>query len=304
MNARAASLSAEFLDLDLLSRLPRLELQAKFLVTGFLAGLHRSPFHGSSVEFKEHRTYRQGDDLRSVDWKVYARTDRLHIRLRDDETNLTATLLLDRSASMEYRSPKALMTKWDYTRSLAAAFLLLLQRQRDATALGFMGEALEEFMPGSTRPSHFHRLMAALHRPAAAATSGIPAALATAADRVRPRSIVLVFSDFYADPAALEPAFKILHHRHCEVICFHILDPMEVDFDFDEPVRLREREDASLLTLTPELIRNDYRRRFEAHRTALAEQVRRLDGDFLPLRTDEAPLAALGAYLARRNARL
>ena len=159
-------------------------------------------------------------------------------------------------------------------------------------------------MPGSARPSHYHRLMAALHRPAAVAASAIPEALAVAADRVRHRSIVLIFSDFYADPAALAPALKRLRYQDCEVICFHILDPMELDFDFEEPVRLREQETSALLTLSPDLIRDEYRRRVTDHRKALEEQIRQLDGDCILLRTDKPPLSALGAYLARRNARL
>jgi len=141
----------EFLDMELLSRLPSLEIQARFLVQGFLSGMHRSPLRGFNVEFKEYRSYEPGDEPRTIDWKVYARSDRLQVKVREEDTNLTAYLVIDASASMNYRGEGAVMSKWDFARSLAAAMILMFQRQRDAASLAVLGAGPLQFTYPSLR---------------------------------------------------------------------------------------------------------------------------------------------------------
>lgn len=295
---------SEFIDLEVLARLPTLELKAKFLVSGFLAGLHKTPFRGASVEFKEYRDYQQGDEIKWIDWKVYARTDRLHVRLRDDESNLTAYLLLDKSASMNFKSEKALMTKWDYARALAAAFLLFLHRQHDRMSMGFIASELEDFSKGGSGSAHFHRLMSSLHREADGPLSNLAFASETAANLVRNRAIVIIISDFYARPDTLEPAVRHLRYKNCETIFLHILDPGEEDFDFGEPILLKELETDFRLEISPDILRREYLEKISSHKFELSETVRRFGGDYLRLRTDEPPLQALGAYMAKRSALL
>ena len=294
-------LLSEYLDVELLSRLPNLEVRARFLVSGFLAGLHKSPFKGSSVEFKEFRDYQPGDEFKLIDWTVYARTDRLHVRLREEETNMTVYLLLDKSASMNYHTPKGAMSKWEYAKSLVAAFLLFLNSQRDAVSLSFIGHSLENFSKGSSRSSHFHRMMVSLHCDADADESNISKSLEEVATHIKNRSIVMVFSDFYEDPEKMETAMGHLRHLNCEVIFFHILDPQEVDFDFDDTMLLQEMESLEQLSLSPALIRSDYRKKIEEHIDTVKALALKYNGEYLLMRTDESPIQALGAYLNLRR---
>ena len=295
-------LASEFLDIELFSRLSSLELQAKYLVNGFLSGLHKSPFQGSSVEFKEFRDYQPGDELKLIDWKVYARTDRLHVRLREEETNMTVYLLVDSSASMNYKGPKAVMSKWDYARALAAAFLIFLSRQRDSAALGFLGAELEDFVRGRSSPAHYHQLMGKLHRNADSPISRLAEAMRPLPNLVRRRSIVIVFSDFYESAEKLESSVSFLQHLNCEVIFFHIMDPSELDFDFDYPIRMQELETGESITINPDALRDDYLKNMKKHTASISEMLMGLGGDYLLLRTDEVPTRALGEYLAKRSA--
>lgn len=291
----------EFLDAGILSSLPDLELQAKFLVSGFMSGLHRSPLKGGSSEFKEFRDYQQGDELKLIDWKLYARTDRLHVRLHEEDTDMTAYILLDRSASMDYKSPRGSMTKWNFARAVAAALIHFLHRQRDSVSLSFMGAGLEDFAKPASKTSHIHRLMACLHKDASSPSSDIAGSLESVLGLVRRRSIVIVISDFYTPPRSLEAPAAKLRHLNCELILLHVLDPRETLFDFDSPVILEELEGGSKLPLSPDLFRKEYKRRFDEHVASLSTLAGSLDGDYVPLSTEEVPLRALGAYLHRRE---
>jgi len=300
--SQTLSLASEFLDIELFSRLSSLEVQAKYLVNGFLSGLHKSPFQGSSVEFKEYRDYQPGDELKLIDWKVYARTDRLHVRLREEETNMTVYLLLDKSASMNYKGPKALMSKWDYARALVAAFLIFLHRQRDSAAMGFLGAELENFIQGRSSPAHFHQLMVNLHSKADSTVSNIAEAMKPLPNLVRRRSIVIVFSDFYESAQNLEAPVSFLQHLNCEIIFFHIMDPSELDFDFDLPIRMQDLETGDNMTINPDALRKDYLKKMQMHTSSMSKMLLGLGGDYRLLRTDEVPLQALGEYLAKRSA--
>lgn len=293
---------SEFLDMELLSRLPTVELRARFIIDGYLTGIHRSPLKGSSVEFMEYRDYQQGDDPKIIDWKTYARTDRLHVRLREDETNMRVYILLDKSMSMDYKSKNALMTKWDYARSITAALLLFLHRQRDHAALGFAGEKLEDFINGERgRASQLNSMMARLQLKADSPKSNLSVALEELTLRIRKRSIVIVISDFYEDPEKLKAAMKQLRYMNCETILFHVLDPAEIDFDFNEPGIFVELENNSELNLSPDLIRKKYRAAISRHIENISRISRETACDSLLLPTNTVPLHALGLYVSRRK---
>lgn len=293
----------DYLDVDLLARLPNLEIRARFLVDGFLNGMHTSPFRGSNVEFKEHRKYNPGDDLSDIDWKAYARTDRLHIRMHEDDTNLNAHLLLDRSASMNFKSPEACLSKWDYARSIAAATLLFLNKQEDASALALVDGAYHPSGRPSTTNLHFKQMLERLAIDADAGECDWPQALAELAKEIHPRSIVILISDFYTEPPALAQAFDTLHNKNCEILLFHVMDPLEADFSYPEPVLLEDNETGERLTLSPDLIREDCGRRFKAHIAALTELACSRAGEYVPLKTDRVPLDLFGAYLNLRSKR-
>jgi len=292
----------EFLDIDLLNRLPTLELRARFIVDGFLTGLHRSPLKGSSAEFMGYRDYQQQDDPKLIDWKVYARSDRLHVRLREDDTNMRVYLLLDQSASMNYRSGDRLLTKWDYARSLAAALLLFIHRQRDSAALGFAGDGLTDFVRGEgSRLSHLQAMTAMLYRDADANQSRLDDAMTELAGKVERRSIVIVISDFYEEIDHLQESLKRFSHDCCEVILFRVLDPRELDFDFKRGGIFVDRESQAELPVNPELIRHKYAHAVATHTEQLRQSIGRLSGDLLVLPTSTPPLEALGLYLAQRK---
>jgi len=193
------------------------------------------------------------------------------------------------------------MKKWDYARAIAAALVYFLHRQRDSISLSFIGEGLEDYRKAASRASHMHALMANLHKEAAAQRSDIAGAIETLVSLVRRRSIVVVISDFYADPAALDSAAAKIKHLNCELIFLQTLDPREISFDFDEPIILRELEGAANMPVSPDAIRDDYCRKIEAHVAAIEGIPKALGGDYVLLRTDEVPLKALGSYLHRRE---
>ncbi len=302
MKKSAEQIFPEYLDMDVLSSLPELELQARFLVGGFMSGLHHSPLKGGSAEFKEYRDYQPGDDLKLIDWKVYARNDRLHIRLREEESDMNVYILLDKSASMNYKSSKALMTKWSYARALAAAFLYFLKQQRDNVSLSFSGNGLESYQHPSARPVHIRGLMNSLETEADSLKSETTQALESLAALVKKRSILIVISDFYTELSALENTLKTFRHLNCETILMHVLDPAECDFSFKEPLILKELELQTKMTVSPDLFAEAYRKSLKKHIQTLADMVTEsAKGSYVLLRTDEVPLKALGEYLYRRE---
>ncbi len=296
-----ALLHSEYLDTELLSHLPGLEIRARFLVEGFLAGLHKSPHKGSSVEFKEYRDYQQGDELKLIDWKAYARTDRLHVKLREEETNMRVTLLVDKSASMEFKGPNAHMSKWDYSRALAAALLLFLHRQKDAASLGFIGSHFHGASKHSANTATFHNMMVRLHQNADDPSSDIAGSLEHFLPLAKRRSVVVVLSDVYVHPRDLKKTLELLRCMKCEVLLFHVLDPLELDFDFDEPLILEGMETDAQMMISPDLIRKEYREALKVHLDELSKLCVSLDCEHLLLDTREPPLHALGKYLSKRR---
>ena len=294
---------SEFLDPDILSALPSLELQARYLVSGFMTGLHRSPYRGSSAEFKEFRDYQPGDPLRIVDWKVYARTDSLHVKLHEEQTNLNAYILLDRSASMNFTGHNAKQSKWHYACSLTAALLLFLQRQNDAFSLSLVSSGLDDFIQPGVKMALFQRFLTQLHGEADAPECNWPVALSELINVVKHRSIVILISDFYTDLATLREQLEHLRFMKCEPLIFQILDPVECDFDYDEPVLLQDLESGDQLVVSPDLISKHYQEKMAAHISELDDMVKSYGGDYLLLRTDSSPIKALASYLALRSGR-
>ncbi len=300
---RSEAIISEFLDPEILSALPSLEIQARYLVSGFLAGLHQSPYRGSSVEFKELRDYQPGDSLRIIDWKAYGRTDRLQVKLRDEQTNLNAYILLDRSASMNFAGPEANMSKWRYACSLTAALLLFLHRQNDAFSMSTVSNGLEDFIRPGSKTVLFQRFLKQLHHEADATQCDWNMALEELANVIQQRSIVVMISDFYTDLEVFRKHLDHLRFMKCEPLFIQVMDPIECDFNYDDPVLLQDIETGERLTLSPDLIRKHYKERIEAHINGLADLAKRNGGDHLLLRTDSSPIKALGSYLALRSRR-
>ena len=287
-----------------------MELRARAIVEGFITGLHRSPYHGFSVEFAEHRPYGAGDELRRLDWKVLAKTDRLYVKRYEEETNLRHYVVLDTSASMRYRG-EGPVTKLEYAAHLAAALHGLLHRQRDATGLVGFDARVHTYVPPRTSAAHLRTLLLTLDRivrdapPAAGAAAA--SALADVAGRIARRSLVVVVTDLYETAEAesdLLRALRLLRHRGHEVLVFHVLDAATERHlaVADAPTTFVDVETGERLTTHPAAIRAA----FEAAAAAFAERFRRgcLDQgiDFVPLDTATPYDEALLAYLAKRRA--
>ena len=288
------------LDMAELAALGSLPLRARRLADAVGAGGHRSRRKGASVEFADYRDYQVGDDLRRVDWRLYGRTDRLHIRDAHEETPLRILLLLDVSASMSYASRPGLLTKLDFARSLLGALALLARRQRDACGVGLLADDLVHYLPPSASPLKLRSAWGALETPKTGVTSALAHAISRAADAAPRSCLFVIASDFYEEPAALETVIRRLRFERHDVLALHLADPMEEDFNFADPAEFRDSESESKLKLDPMVAAKAYRAAFSAHRAALQEIFQHSGFDHVALRTDTAPLAALGAYLARR----
>ncbi len=291
------------LDLRLLAELPSLTLQARYMVEGFLSGRHRSPRKGSSVEFAEYRDYQPGDDLRRVDWRLYGRTERLHVKQYEDETQLRVFLVLDSSGSMAFRSRPAVLPKIEFARIALAALALLAQRQGDAFGLGIIGVELKEFLRARSSAPHWRLFVGKLETVAPGGQTSLSKALGDLAEVIPPRSMVVVASDFYEDIPALEPAMRRLRYDHHEVIGLHVLDPIEIDFDLDEAGTFIDSESGRRLKLDAPSVRQGYLKRFAEFCSDLDELFHGAGGEVVRLRTDRAPLEMLTRYLVQREHR-
>jgi uncharacterized protein (DUF58 family) len=261
MSAQAAGTrpsELRFLDPAVLARLGTLELKARAIVEGLLSGLHRSPYKGFSVEFAEYRQYLPGDDLSTIDWKVYARTDRHYVKKFEEETNVDCHLLLDVSASMGYGSPAAGVTKLEYAALLAASLAFLMNRQRDAVGLTTFDDAIVSMLPPSARPSHLRSILVTLDRTTLGHRTDVSKPLHTLADGIGKRGLVVFISDLLDEPDRVVDGLRHFRFRGSEVIVFHLLDPAELTFPFDRAARFRDLELGDEVMAVPSVVRQQY----------------------------------------------
>jgi len=291
------------LDLQLLAELPSLALRSRCLVDGFLSGRHRSPQKGSSVEFAEYRDYHLGDDLRRVDWRLFGRSDRLHVKQYEDEAQLRVFTVVDASASMDFSSRRGALNKLDFARLALAGIATLAQRQGDAFGLGVAGAELADFLRARSSSSHWQTFIGRLENFQPQKRTALARVLETLAEIIPPRSLVVIASDFYEDLPALEAALSRLRYDGHDVIGLHVLDPLESDFDLDHAGIWVDAESGARQHLDGPAVRTGYLQRFRQFCAGLEEQFRAIGGDFVQLRTDHPPVVALAGYLAARKER-
>ena len=298
MAAREAKLS-EFLRPEVVSRLKNMELVARLIVEGFIAGLHRSPYHGFSVEFAEYRQYNAGESTRNIDWKIYAKTDRHYVRVFEDETNLRATLLLDRSASMDYGTGG--VTKLRYASLLAAAISYLMIKQRDAVGLVLFDEKVRAALPHRSARRHLLELLTSLDGVEAGTTTSIAHALHEMAERIRRRGLMILFSDLLDDPREVMGGLKHFRHRGHEVVVFHILDRSELSLDFSGEYQFVDKETGERLRTRPWFLGAEYRKDVRAWIAELERTCKQNAIDYT-VPTTETPFDhALVSYLNKRR---
>jgi uncharacterized protein (DUF58 family) len=298
----STSRDLRFLDPTILARLGTMELKARTVVEGFLSGLHRSPYKGFSVEFAEYRQYLPGDDLSTLDWKVYARTDRHYIRKFEEETNLECHLLLDVSGSMGYRGAAA-MSKLEYGSVLAASLAFLMNRQRDATGLIAFDDKIRFRLPAGARPGHLHALLLALERLQPGSRSNVGRPVRQLAEALVKRSLVVLVSDLLDDPAPVIKGLKHLRVRGTDVVVFQVLDPHELTFPFRSTSRFRDLESDNEVTADPAAVRTEYLRELAALTLTYDRELRGAGIDYVQLDTSQPLDFALLAYLAARAKR-
>jgi uncharacterized protein (DUF58 family) len=298
MTAPAAS--TRFLDPELLARVGSLELLARTVVEGFMSGLHRSPFTGFSTEFTEYRQYNPGDDLRYLDWRLLARTDRYFIKKYRADTNTQCHLLIDTSASMNYAHASS-VTKLQYAQFLAASLAYLLNRQQDAVGLVAFAEKVHTHVPARNRTGHMRTIFGNLSLLQPGGETNLSESLHQLAEVLTRRGIVVIISDFYDQPDRLAEAFQHLHFKGHDIVAFQVLDQNELDFDFSDPVLLLEdAETQEQMPVLPDVVMDGYRERMKRHvddmrRCAAANNV-----DYELLTTKQPLDFALLSFLSRR----
>ena len=292
--------TSDFLRPEVVSRIEHMDLRARLIVEGFIAGLHRSPYHGFSVEFAEYRQYGPGESARNVDWKIYAKTDRYWVKVFEDETNLRATLLLDRSGSMGYAGEGG-VSKLRWGSLLCAALAWLLVKQRDAVGLALFDERVSEYLPHRSVKRHLFHVLRNLEGAAPGARTGISRALHELAELVTRRGLVVLVSDLLDDPGEVTDGLRHFRHRGHEVIVFHVLDAREVDLDFRGETRFRDLETGETLRTQPWFVRGDYRRSVEEWRRTIGRRCVEHGIDYVPVTTATSFDEALAAYLGKRR---
>lgn len=288
---------AQFVDPRTLARIQNLELLARYVVDGFINGLHRAPYLGFSLDFAEHRGYEPGDDLRRVDWRVFGRTDRFYVKQFEADSNANCVVALDVSTSMRFGSRG--ITKLDYGRYLAASLVYFSHKQRDRVGLVTFDSEVVEYVPPSAK--HLEFALFALERIGNARPGSLAAPLLTLTERLRRRGIIAIVSDLYDEPQAVADAVKPLRFRGHDVVVFHVLDPAELEFPFDEAASFEDLESGDRMPIVPDALRDQYRALVRAHVETLGRLFTDCRIDYALFDTSVPLDYALFRYLSTRE---
>lgn len=296
--------SPKYFDPRTLAKLEGLELRARQIVEGYVSGVHRSPYHGFSVEFAEHREYVPGDDTRHVDWKVWGKTDKYYLKQFEQETNLICYLVLDTSESMRYRSDAAGLSKLEYAQCIAAALASLVLNQQDSVGLVTFNDEIRSFVRPAGSPAHLKELLHAMEQSAAEKKTATGRILHELAERFKKRGLVVVLSDLLDDVAEILAGLRHLRHCRHDVIIMHTLDAAELDFPFRNTMLFKGLEQLPEVVADPRSLRKAYLAELSHFTRALRDGCRSQSIDYLLLRTDQPLDVALSAYLSQRTIRM
>jgi len=289
----------KYLDPLIVAKIDNMALRARLVVEGYLIGQHKSPYHGFSVEFAEHRAYGSGDEIRHIDWKLYGKTDRYYVKRYEEETNLRSYILLDTSQSMTYGSGE--ITKLDYGSYLSAALTHLMLNQRDAMGLVLFDEKIRKFIPPRAAPSHANIIMGALDKIQSANDTQIRPTLDYMAERIKKRGLVILISDLLDDPGQVLMGLNHFRHNKQEMIVFHLLDRQELEFQFGNRTKFRDLETDETITTEPWHIRSAYQELIEIQQRKYRLGCRNQRIDYVPLFTDQPLDLALNEYFNKRQ---
>ncbi len=286
-----------YLDPEVLARISRLDLKAKLVVEGFLTGLHHSPHKGFSQEFADHRPYMPFDELKLIDWKIYARRDRFYIKEYQEDTNLRAYILLDKSGSMGYGEK---VTKLDYAKFLSACLSYLLFKQRDGVGIITFDTKINDFVPASAKKLNFARIIEIIDKTNSGAETSLAQVLFETGQRIKRRALVLVISDLFDEPQKVIKSLKSFRARKHEIIVFQIVDPRELTFPFSESAIFQDMETNENLTIEPGTIRDSYQKKFRDFLNHYQQAMLESHIDYELINTTQTFDQALFAYLQKR----
>ncbi len=289
----------KYLKPEVVAKLSNMSLRARLVVEGYIIGQHKSPYHGFSVEFAEHRAYGPGDEIRHVDWKLYGKTDRYYVKRYEEETNLRSYIILDTSDSMNFSSGP--VSKLDYASYLSAAIAYLMLNQQDGIGLVTFDERIQQFIPPRSTPSHLNTVLTRLEQIKTGTDTKLGSTLHEMAERIKKRGLVIVISDLLDNPDDVLDGLKHFRHNKQEVIVFHILDRQELLFDFNARTRFRDMESGETITTEPWHIRKDYQELVNKFQDNYRKRCRERHIDYIPLFTDESLDGALNEYLRKRQ---
>jgi uncharacterized protein (DUF58 family) len=299
MNANRTNTT--FLKPEHLRPIRNLNLRAKIIVEGLIAGLHRSPYHGFSAEFLEYRPYFAGESIRNIDWRKYARTDRSVVRLYEDETNLYARIMLDKSASMRFGSTGAAMTKYEYGRTLAAALAWICIRQRDAVGLITFDEKIDVSLPPRSTNVQLKNIISQLENSAPSNATRCAAAIDSAARAIHKRGLCVLISDLFDDPESIVQGLRHLRFKRQDIIAIWLLDPMEREFRHDSPLEVRDLESGERVFLDGATAAQYFQSGMGRHRDRIESACKELEIDCETVFTDEPFHRALVRILEKRR---
>ncbi len=292
----------DYLRPEIARSLGSMELIARYVVEGFITGLHKSPYHGFSVEFAEHRPYLPGDAIRNIDWKLFGRTDRHYIKQFEEETNLKAHIIVDASRSMNYTSDPKRITKYKYATMLAAALAYLLMRQQDAVGLGLFDEELRVFMPARLKQSYLREMLRKLQTTEPSHATRTQSALRRVAERLTRRGLVIVISDFLDDPDEIKLPLSLMQHAGHEVIAFQVLDPAERTLELHSAdATIVDLETGQQIRTQPYQLQASYQKSVSEYLTNLKDSLLSEGIDYLLLETTTPFDRALLEYLHKRQ---
>jgi uncharacterized protein (DUF58 family) len=294
----------KYLDPRTLARVQSLDLRARLIVEGLMVGMHRSPYQGISVEFAQHRQYVPGDDIRHVDWKVFAKTDKIYLKQYLEETNLQLICVVDASESMGYGSVgsgKERWSKYDHATAVAAALSYMAVQQQDSVGLAIFDQELKRFFKPSNSPGRWKLLTNELQLVPRLRKTGTGKVLEQLAEKLTHRSLVVILSDFFDDIDDIQRGMRRLRFRKHELMVFQILDPAEIEFPFEDVTLFKGLEEAGELLTEPRTLRDAYLEQLNKHTEALKKMCRGMNNDFVQLSSGESLDVSLGAFLGRRS---
>ncbi len=293
----------KYLNPRTLASLSGLDIQARMVVEGYVAGMHKSPYHGFSVEFAQHREYVSGDDIRHVDWKVWSKTDKYYLKQYEEETNLLTYLLLDTSESMAYASGDN-VSKLQYAQFVAATLAYLVLQQQDSVGLAAFDEQIGRYLRPSGQPSHLKELLHLMDVTPARRKSDVGVVFHDLAERFKKRGVVVVLSDLLDDVPRILAGLRHFRHRRHEVVVFHILDPAELEFPFRETTLFKGLEGLPEILTEPHALRQGYQAELKTYLDEIRRGCQMVNIDYVPLRTDQDLDVPLSSYLASRATRM